>query len=151
MSDGAVVDASVAIKWVVNEPYSAQARALREDTAARREPLLAPPHFTGEVMNGLYRRIYRANETALTEAQASRAVNAFLELPIDILTPADLHARAFDFARAHRLASVYDSLYVTLAQLVGVDLWTADERLLNSVRGIAPAVRWIGDYVASRP
>ena len=54
----------VAIKWVVHEPYSEQARALRRDAAVRREQLIAPPHFTGEVVNGLYRRIYRANETA---------------------------------------------------------------------------------------
>jgi predicted nucleic acid-binding protein len=40
--------------------------------------------------------------------------------------------------------SVYDSSYLALAEQEGVDLITADERLLNSVQKDLPWVRWIG-------
>ena len=144
----AVVDASVAVKWVIDEPFYTQARALRRDAAVNGERLIVPPHFTGEVLNGIYRRLYRAGAFAITEQRATAAVRDFLAFRVEIITPPDLYERAYDFARAHRLPTIYDSLYVTLAQLGGVELWTADERLLNAVRSIAPAVRWIGDYAS---
>ena len=38
------------------------------------------------------------------------------------------------FAKRQGLATVYDSLYVVLAQMLGGELWTADQRLLAAVR-----------------
>ena len=43
-------------------------------------------------------------------------------------------------------ASAYDSVYVVLADMLEAELWTDDRRLLNSVEGVAHAVRWVGDY-----
>ena len=43
-------------------------------------------------------------------------------------------------------SSDYDSLYVVLAQLLNVELWTADQRLLQMIGAAAPWVRFIGDY-----
>ena len=50
------------------------------------------------------------------------------------------------FARTHRLLTIYDSLYALLPQMVGAELWTADQRLLQLVASIARSVRWLGDY-----
>lgn len=36
--------------------------------------------------------------------------------------------------------------YVALAEMYQIDLWTADLRLLNSLRHKLPFVRWIKDY-----
>ena len=66
--------------------------------------------------------------------------------PVEVLTPPDLYERAFTFAHTHGLVSSYDCLYVVFAQLVGVELWSADERLLNAVAGIAPWVHAIRAY-----
>jgi predicted nucleic acid-binding protein len=41
--------------------------------------------------------------------------------------------------------SVYDSSYLALADLEGIDLITADERLFNSVQKDLPWVLWIGN------
>lgn len=59
MSDFIVVDASLGVKWVLDEPYSAQARTLlafwnREVTA-----LLAPALFEDEVANALFQVMRR--------------------------------------------------------------------------------------------
>lgn len=51
-----------------------------------------------------------------------------------------------DTIRAHRLTRTYDALYVVLAQLLGLELWTDDRALINTLAGAAPWVRWIGVY-----
>lgn len=40
-----VVDASLALKWVVEEPYSAEARGLLEEWRNQRRKLVAPALF----------------------------------------------------------------------------------------------------------
>jgi predicted nucleic acid-binding protein len=146
MNEGAVVDASVAVKWVVAESFAAQAQALFNDTLAAHYPIMAPPHFLGEVTNALYQRTRRTGDLALDEAEARSAVASLLALPVDLRSPPSFYKAAFDFARAYRLASIYDSLYITLAELLDVECWTADRRLLNAVGAAVPRVRWIGDY-----
>jgi predicted nucleic acid-binding protein len=37
---------------------------------------------------------------------------------------------------------------VALAQHLGCDLWTADQRILRAVGGRLPFVRYVGDYVS---
>jgi predicted nucleic acid-binding protein len=52
-----VVDASVALKWVVTEPGSVEAAALLDEIAAGVVVLVAPEHLIGEVANGLQKRV----------------------------------------------------------------------------------------------
>jgi predicted nucleic acid-binding protein len=44
-----VVDASLALKWVVEEPYSSEARSLPAEWGNHRRKLLAPGMLTGSV------------------------------------------------------------------------------------------------------
>jgi predicted nucleic acid-binding protein len=39
-----------------------------------------------------------------------------------------------------------DRAEAVLAQLLGVELWTADQHLVNALGSAAPWVRWIGDF-----
>jgi predicted nucleic acid-binding protein len=147
MNQAVVVDASVAIKRVLAEEFTEQSRALFSSSLKERRPVLAPPHLRSEVTNAFYQR-WRTTVAArrITEAEAERALAAFLRLPITLLAPEDLYTSAFAFAKTHRLPSIYDSLYVVLAQLTNTKLWTADRRLYNAVSAMAPWVAWIGDY-----
>ena len=52
MNHAVVVDASVAVKWVLDEEFTEQARNLLRDSV--RQPIVAPPHLTSEVTNALY-------------------------------------------------------------------------------------------------
>ena len=138
-----VVDASVAFKVVIEEEFSNRSEALFNANLVAGRSILGPPHLTGEVSNAIYQRLRRRN---ITENEADQALSRFMQLPIQLVTPPELYQRAFIFARANGLNSIYDSIYVTLAQLVNAELWTDDRRLLNSIEGVAPWVRWIGDY-----
>lgn len=53
--------------------------------------------------------------------------------------------RAVELASDLGLPAVYDAHYLALAERMGCELWTADERLWNSVRTSLSWVRWIGE------
>ena len=147
MNHAVAVDASLAVKWVIAEPDSDRALNLWADSAAARRPVLSAPHFHGEVANAIYQRV-RTTDPAkhLDLPDAEEALSRFLAYPVELATPPALVAEAFRFAHTHGLPSIYDALYVVLAQLLSVELWTADQRLLAAVGGSAPWVRPLSTY-----
>ena len=137
MNGTVAVDASMAVKWVVAEVYANRAEALLQDSLQAARPIVALPHFPGEVVNAIHRRTQRT-EQALTPEQAAQAIDDFLATPIQLLSPPGLYERAFTLAQTLPLPTVYDSLYVMSAQLLDVELWTADERLCRALGTTAP-------------
>jgi predicted nucleic acid-binding protein len=142
MSDEVVVDASLAIKWVLEEPYSAEAGALLDSWAAAGNKLLAPALFLYEIANVLTKRIQRQQ---LTLAQAKERLRFFLENGPLLRQIADVHTRALELADRFRLPTSYDAHYLALAEFHSCDFWTADERLCNSVKRELKWVHWLGE------
>lgn len=140
-----VVDTSVVIKRLIPKDFTQQARALFGESLRRGQPLFAPPLLPSEVTNTLFQRTRRQQNTT-SVGDAERALSLFLHLPIQLVAPTDLYERAFAFTRANQLRATYDSLYVVLAQMLGVEIWTADQTLVRNVSPAAPWVRSIGDY-----
>jgi predicted nucleic acid-binding protein len=138
-----VVDASVAAKWILAEDYSEQAAALFTMAGSRNEPISAPPLLRFEVTNIIRRRI---PIDGLTLEQADQLLQQFLAYPIDLVAPLELHRRALALAAALALTAAYDAHYLALAAMLECDFWTADERLINSLHGALPFVKWIGAY-----
>jgi len=148
MNRPVVVDASVAVKWVVEEDYSDRAEELYAASLQFRYPVLAPSLMPNEVANAIYQRLRQGK---LSELDATDAIARFLGFTFTLMAPAELPRPCICVARMHGLKSIYDSLYVLLAQQLGTDLWTDDRALLRSVAHAAPWVRWIGDYTPTRP
>ncbi|MCH8207125.1 MAG: type II toxin-antitoxin system VapC family toxin [Chloroflexi bacterium] len=136
-----VVDASLALKWVVEEEDTEPATALRAEWYEAGELLVAPPIFRPEVTNALHQKVRRG------EVGRPEAVEGLQQLvsAVAIGEPAGLYERALELAAAFRLGAVYDSLYVALAELEGCEMWTADRRLVNAVQRDFPQVRWVGE------
>jgi predicted nucleic acid-binding protein len=143
MNHAVVVDANIAFKVVIEEELSDTARTFFTENLRDGRPIIAPPHFHIEVTNALHQRVRRRN---ITQDEAEQALDQFLQLPVRIVSSPELYQRAFLLSRDHRIAAVYDSLYVVLAQELQTEFWTADERLINSISSVASWVRWIGDY-----
>lgn len=141
-----VVDANVAEKWVIDEDFTNEARALLQDSRTQQRPLVGPPLLTTEVVI-IYQRL-RSRDPArhLTDEEAQQALQEFLAIPTQLLAPEDLYRRGFDLARDRGLTNTYDSLYVALAQMLGVEMWTDDQNLLRALGSSAPWVRSIRDY-----
>jgi predicted nucleic acid-binding protein len=71
MSD-LLVDASVAVKWLIPEEHTEQAVLLLRGARVSRSRFICPPHFTSEVFNVVYRRMQRGDPSVrLTADQAT--------------------------------------------------------------------------------
>ena len=126
----AVVDASVAIKWVVDEPGSRQAAALLE------RPLLAPDLIYAECCNVLWRK---ARRFEITTDFAQRAAEELMRSDLILVRLEDLALNALHLAL--RLDHpIYDCFYLALALDRGVPLATADRRLMSKVSSAYPEI-----------
>jgi len=141
------VDASVAIKWVLNEERSDRARALYQAALRAGESIVAPTLLPLEVTNILRQRMRAKDGLSLTEA--ARQLDNFLTFPIEFHSPAELHVQALVLADALGLPATYDAHYLALAEHLGCELWTDDQRLIRNVATSLPFVRWIGDHPAT--
>jgi predicted nucleic acid-binding protein len=75
VSRSLVVDASVALKWVVIEPGSEEAASLLDEMTVGAATLLAPEHLVGEVAmgnHGLRRAVRAAGEGLRRRARNRR-------------------------------------------------------------------------------
>ena len=118
-----VVDASVAVKWVIPEVLS----DLADRVCDGAEDVLAPDLLLVEVANALWRKT-TAREISAREADG--AFDLVRRSGIDLRPAGPLLPRAMDLAR--RLGHpVYDCVYLALAEREEATLVTADQRLLR--------------------
>jgi predicted nucleic acid-binding protein len=116
-----IVDASVAIKWVVQEQGSDQAHDL-----LARSGLIAPDLVLPEVANILWKKELRAEIDA---PQRSAAIEMIRRSFDELVPTSDLVERAIELAVSFRHPA-YDCFYLALAEARGGTLVTADARLL---------------------
>ncbi len=123
-----VLDASVALKWVLIEADSGKARQLRDDFRAGIHELIAPDSFALEIALALT----KAERRGMIQDAAARWTDVMTSAPH--FSPSHpLAPRAIQIASQARIG-VYDCLYVALAEREGCDLVTADSRLVNSLQ-----------------
>jgi predicted nucleic acid-binding protein len=134
-----VVDASVAIKWVVEEEGSADAL----DLITR--PLVAPDLFQAEIGAVLAKKL-RQREIGIEQARLG--FSEILER-VSLLPMIALGARAFELALSlHH--SIYDCYYLALAEANGWFLVTADRAFVTKVGTTphGPFIHLIGEEIA---
>jgi predicted nucleic acid-binding protein len=138
-----VVDASVAIKWqLFDELDSDVAERILHDFLAGRVRLIAPDQVRYEVANAL-RTAVRTRRLTADEARA--ALEQFLVWRIPTVADDDLILAGFDHSMRFE-CSLYDALYLALAEQSGCPLIFADLRLRNTLAGRFPLALWLGDY-----
>jgi predicted nucleic acid-binding protein len=136
-----VIDASVGFKWVVSEIDSDKAVRLRDDFNNGIHELLAPDLFPTEIANAL----------AITERSGRIKPGDAALFFTDILKSSPLlHAAIPLLPRAIAICiqtkqSVYDCLYVALAERQGCEFITADDKL---VKNLQPQFRFIVSLAA---
>ena len=129
-----VVDASLAVKWLVEEDDSDKAHAVLQTWVAQDITRIAPQLMPFEVANVLHRRVLRGE---LNVGDSTRMITRLLESRLELHHPPVLHTRALQLASRLKQGAVYDAHYLALAESVGCELWTADERLY---RAASPSV-----------
>ena len=130
------VDASIAVKWFIDEPGTDHAIRLLESD----DQLIAPELIISEVANAAWRRAAAGD---IDREQAVAIPQALMQVLSDITPVSELidDAMGIAFAEEH---SVYDCIYLALARQRSAALATADRQLQTILQ--TPA--WRSLYVA---
>ncbi len=144
MSTFVVVDASLAFKWLVREEHTDKALAMLRAWQHEEIRPAAPHLLPFEVANALHKRVNRGE---LSVEGAVDLIGNLLTSQVELHQPWNLHRRALEMASRYGQAAAYDAHYLALAESLGCDLWTADERFRQSVEDADGRVHWIGEFV----
>ncbi|MCX7044225.1 MAG: type II toxin-antitoxin system VapC family toxin [Candidatus Sumerlaeota bacterium] len=125
-----VVDSSIAIKWFVSEPNTAEARRILESYQKGAIRLLAPDLIYSEVGNIVWKK-WRIQQ--LSETDALDIITEFSRLGLET-TPSSLLLRNAYYWATNCQRTVYDSMYVALSAQEQCPFVTADEKLYNAIR-----------------
>jgi predicted nucleic acid-binding protein len=145
MKTAIVVDTSIVLKWVLDEPDSTIALGLLTGWIHEGIVTQAPALLIYEVANALFQRVRKSELTADKARQALEDVH-FPELVLHFLEYTELSKRAIILAQQYRLPATYDAHYLALAEHEKCEYWTADTRLCNAVKNKLPWVRQLSEH-----
>lgn len=118
-----VIDASVAVKWVIEEEGTKEALALR------RRAIIAPDLLTAECANILCKKVRRGE---LSEREGAFAAGLLARADIELVAMRPYLETAVRIALALDHPA-YDCIYLALAEAEGLRFVTADTRLVRKV------------------
>lgn len=127
-----VVDTSVVVKIYVPEAHSERSSLFFSDG----HELIAPEIMLAEFANVLWKKSTLLGE--LTEAEATNIVAAAQLLPLGYYFTAGLLPHALRIAMATK-RTVYDSLYIALAESEECKFMTDDRKLYQSLQSTSMA------------
>lgn len=121
-----VIDASVALKWVINENQSDEALILLDQL----DTIVCPEIFFIEIDAVLTKRV-RMRELTIAEAKEKKGY--FRRLPCQLIPANKIGDEAFELSTIFNL-SYYDALYLVTSIKYERVLYTADIRFFNAVQ-----------------
>ncbi len=125
-----VLDASVVVKWFSEEEYTKEALEIRERVRRGEENAIVPDLLLYELSNALkYNPHFDADDI-------KDALTSIFDMEIEIITPIpEIIHSAIRIAFEYDI-TVYDAIYVALAEETGLDFITADRRLYERVSAL---------------
>jgi len=137
-----VIDASVAVKWYVNEELRDKALRIREDFLSEVIDLEAPSLILYEVGNAI------RHHPGATEQECAIAVKELRNLGIAIRDLDDATLEVTAKLAFEEALTFYDAAYLSLAKTMGATLVTADKELYNQLsKGSKAFTQPLEEYV----
>ena len=137
-----VIDASIVVKLLVDEPNTQQAVDLAQSWRLTGVRVVAPYFMPVEVTNALYRKAIRQ---LISMEDAARLAANLWDLGVQFRQSQQLHQIAIGLAAELHQNAVYDAHYLALAKTLDCDLWTADQRFHRTAVNEFPRVHLIGE------
>lgn len=122
-----VIDASVAVKWYVDEEMRDKALRLRDDFISETVDLEAPNLIVYEVGNAI------RQHPGATERECAGAVRELRNLGIGIRDLDDAMVGAAAKLAFEEKLTFYDAAYLSLAKTIEAKFVTADKELYNQL------------------
>ena len=139
-----VVDASISLKWALNDEEAVVPAVALRDAALRGQfEMITPSLWVYEVTNGL---LTATRLQRLLPEQGKQALIWMLTLGIRFADPPaeDIFTQAVRFSIA-----AYDAAYLALAEVLDVSLWTGDRHFFSKTHPYTQRVHWIGDFTGN--
>lgn len=124
-----VLDASVILKWFMQEDLSDKAKSIRKAHLEGRFTIAIPDIAIYEIGNAL------RYEPEFSPKEVSRAIAELYELDIDIIAPLPYLAAPTATIAYQSEVTFYDAFYLALAKELNLQFVTADEKLYRKVKG----------------
>ena len=139
-----VVDSGILLADLLpGEPLQLQARNILIHWKQNNFHLAAPALFHYELVAVMRRSVY---QNRITPDKATQLLEQVLTFPVELHFEDTLLKRAFELATIHNRPTAYDSQYLAVAEKLGCEFWTADERLYNAVHPTLSWVKWLGHF-----
>jgi len=125
-----VVDASVVVKWFVEEKYSKEALIIRDSFIEGLVDIVAPSLLYFEVLNAL------KYSGAFGEDELKKVARILEDYQFTIYELEGAYAEKAVEMAMRKGITIYDASYVALALIEEADLYTADEKLLTKTQDL---------------
>ena len=136
-----VIDSSVVAKWLFLETLNDQSMAVRQDWESSMVELIAPELMLLEFGNVVWKK----QRIGLITEEEAGVLADLLALGIPTVGVQTILPRAYSLAKLFD-RSVYDALYLALAQETGARFVTADLHFCNAVSSDLGFVAYLGNY-----
>ena len=118
-----VLDASVLLKWFKQEKYTEIATRIKDDFVNGVHEIVVPDLILYEITNAM--RHDKRFDTRLVK----ESLDNLIKMEIDIVIPSqDLISHAIEISYNNNV-TIYDAIYIALAELNNAVFITADEKL----------------------
>jgi predicted nucleic acid-binding protein len=143
-TSGLVVDASVAVKWhLEDEVWADRAARLLTRFSHGEVELIAPEHIRYEVPSAITNATL-GKTPRLPEHEGKAAIEEFLGLGLTMVGEDAIIVDAYRLSREHGCA-FYDALYLAVAERFKLPFVTADTKLYERISKL-PYVQWIEEF-----
>lgn len=138
----AVVDASVVLKWYLDdEEHGHKAMNLLNRFIANELDIIAPSLLEYEVLNGL---LIAQKRGRIREENLITAISGFKDLGITLKNILPFYSKVIHYCKAYG-RSVYDASYMAVAVDEGAIMITSDRGLFNTTKKDLKWVKWLED------
>ena len=136
------VDASLALKLILDEVDSDRAHGLWQSWVDTDTEIVAPAYLVVEATSVIRNHVHRG---LISKEAGQAAFDALHAQAITLVPTQGLSVRAWELSEQFRRPTAYDAYYVAVAEMSGCDLWTADRRLVNAMQHTFGWIKWLGD------
>ena len=143
MNSSVCIDASLALTWLLAVEQNEIANTLRRKWDEDGVDIITASLFHAEVTSVLREQVYF---NRLLPEEGEEAFSAYLDMGVKSVDIPGIQKRAWDLAQKFNLPRTYDMQYLAVADIIDCELWTNDKRLVNSLKGKVPRVKWVGEY-----
>lgn len=147
MNGSVCIDASLALIWLLPAEQDESASILRRKWDEEGVEVVTAPLFHAEVTSVLRQQVYFKR---LLPEEGEEAFSVYLRIGVKSADSPRIQQMAWELAKKFNLPRTYDMQYLAVAELRDCELWTNDQRLVNSLQSKVSRIKWVGEYNPGR-